>query len=91
MIKKTFLIKFFAQWLVNILKFEKQSCDQDIIDEKNLLQSVANSESLTNLKIIIAKCDKKLLQSVSGITESGRIYYKVRQLLQSVKGGYYKL
>ena len=55
------------------------------------LQSVTNSESLTNLKIIITKCDKKLLQSVTRITESGRIYYKVWQLLQSVKGGYYKV
>ena len=34
---------------------------------------------------------QKLLQSVTGITESGRIYYKVRQLLQSVKGGYCKV
>ena len=44
---------------------------------KNLSQSVANIESLTNLKIIIKKCDKKLLQTVTGITELGRIYYKV--------------
>ena len=51
--------------------------------EKNLLQSVANKENFTNFKAVITKCDKRLLQSVAGvtsdteyITKCGR-YYKV--------------
>ena len=32
----------------------------------------------------IIKCDRLLLQSASGITKYDRLYYKVRQLLQSV-------
>ena len=32
----------------------------------------------------ITKCDKLLLQSASGITKCDRLYYKVRQVLQSV-------
>ena len=32
----------------------------------------------------ITKCDRLLLQSASGITKCGRLYYKVRQVLQSV-------
>ena len=32
----------------------------------------------------ITKCDRLLLQSVSGITKCNRLYYKVRQVLQSV-------
>ena len=31
----------------------------------------------------ITKCDRLLLQSVSGITKCDRLYYKVRQVLQS--------
>ena len=31
----------------------------------------------------ITKCDKLLLQSASGITKCDRLYYKVRQVLQS--------
>ena len=31
----------------------------------------------------ITKCNRLLLQSASGITKCDRIYYKVRQLLQS--------
>ena len=32
----------------------------------------------------ITKCDRLLLQSASGITKCDRLYYKVRQVLQSV-------
>ena len=32
----------------------------------------------------IIKCDRLLLQSASGTAKSNRIYYKVRQVLQSV-------
>ena len=32
----------------------------------------------------ITKCDRLLLQSVSGITKCDRLYYKERQVLQSV-------
>ena len=32
----------------------------------------------------MTKCDRLLLQSPSGITKSDRLYYKVRQVLQSV-------
>ena len=32
----------------------------------------------------ITKCDRLLLQSVSGITKCDRLYYKVRQVLQNV-------
>ena len=32
----------------------------------------------------ITKCDRLLSQSVSGITKCDRLYYKVRQVLQSV-------
>ena len=32
----------------------------------------------------ITKCDRLLLQSVLGITKYDRLYYKVRQVLQSV-------
>ena len=32
----------------------------------------------------ITKCDRLLLQSASGITKCDRVYYKVRQVLQSV-------
>ena len=32
----------------------------------------------------ITKCDRLLLQSVSGITKCARLYYKVRQVSQSV-------
>ena len=32
----------------------------------------------------ITKCDRLLLQSTSGITKCDRLYYKVRQVLQSV-------
>ena len=32
----------------------------------------------------ITKCDRLLLQSGSGITKCDKLYYKVRQLLQSV-------
>ena len=31
----------------------------------------------------ITKCDRLLLQNASGITKCNRIYYKVRQVLQS--------
>ena len=51
---------------------------------KTLLQIVANRESFTNFKLIITKCDKALLQSVTGITKWDRIYYKVWEVLQSV-------
>ena len=37
-----------------------------------------------NLKIIIAKCDKKLLQSVTDLKKWGRIYYKVLLVLQGM-------
>ena len=33
----------------------------------------------------IAKCDRLLLQSASGITKCDRLYYKARQVLQSVR------
>ena len=33
----------------------------------------------------ITKCDRLLLQSASGITKCDRLYYKVRQVLQSVR------
>ena len=36
---------------------------------KTLLQSVANRENFTNFKILIIKCDKKLLRIVAGITK----------------------
>ena len=32
----------------------------------------------------ITKCDRLLLQSASGITKCDKVYYKVRQVLQSV-------
>ena len=32
----------------------------------------------------MTKCDRLLLQGASGITKCDRLYYKVRQLLQSV-------
>ena len=32
----------------------------------------------------ITKCDKLLLHYASGITKNDRLYYKVRQVLQSV-------
>ena len=51
---------------------------------KNLLQIVTNREILTNFKIIITKCDKNLLQSVTGITRWDRVYYEVWQVWQSV-------
>ena len=31
----------------------------------------------------ITKCDRLLIQSASGITKCGRLYYKVHQVLQS--------
>ena len=45
---------------------------------KNLLQSMTKSESLTNLKIVITKCERRLLQSVTGITKRAN-YDKVRR------------
>ena len=33
---------------------------------------------------LITKCDRRLLQSASGIAKCDRLYYKVRQVLQSV-------
>ena len=57
---------------------------------KNLLQIVTNREILTNFKIIITKCDKNLLQSVTGITRWDRVYYEVWQVWQSVAKCFYK-
>ena len=45
---------------------------------------MTNRESLINFKITITKCDKRLLQSVTGITKWEKIYYRVLQELQSV-------
>ena len=47
-------------------------------------------EKITQLyfKIVIAKCDKELLQCVTGIIRWDRIYYKVWQLLKCVIKGY---
>ena len=45
---------------------------------KNLLQSMTKSESLTNLKIVITKRERRLLQSVTGITKRAN-YDKVRR------------
>ena len=42
--------------------------------DRLLLQSVSG----------ITKCDRLLLQSGSGITKCDKLYYKVRQVLQSV-------
>ena len=36
-------------------------------------------------------CDKKLFQSVAGITKGDRIYCEVWQVLQSVTRDYYKV
>ena len=47
---------------------------------KSLLQSVTKRESSTNFKTIVIKCDKKLLQSVTGITKCDK------RLLRSVTG-----
>ena len=41
--------------------------------------------SFTNFKTVITTCDKKILQSVAGITMCDRSYYNVWQLLRSVK------
>ena len=35
----------------------------------NLLHSLTNGECFPNFKLIITKCDKKLLQSVTGVTK----------------------
>ena len=53
---------------------------------KKLLQSV--TESSTHLKVIVTKCDKKLLQSMTVITSWDRIYGKVWQVFQSVTRDY---
>ena len=45
---------------------------------KNLLKSMTKSESLTNLKIVITKSERRLLQSVTGITKRAN-YGKVRR------------
>ena len=47
-------------------------------------------EKITQLyfKIVIAKCDKELLQCVTGIIRWDRIYYKVWQLLKCAIKGY---
>ena len=45
---------------------------------KNLLQNMTKSESLTNLKIVITKSERRLLQSVTGITKRAN-YDKVRR------------
>ena len=43
-----------------------------------------NRESFTNFLTIITTNDKKLLQSVTGITKWDSLYYKVWQVLKSV-------
>ena len=59
------------------------------IFEKKILQSVTNEECFTNFKIIIAKYDKKLLQSVTGIT---KLEKKLLKILTGItkRDSYYK-
>ena len=47
----------------------KLHIDFHALFEKKLLQNVANREIFTNLKIIITRCDERLLQSVTGTTK----------------------
>ena len=56
--------------------------------DRLLLQSVSGITKCDRLLLQsasgITKCDRLLLQSGSGITKCDKLYYKVRQLLQSV-------
>ena len=52
---------------------------------------MTNRERFTNFKIIVTKWAKKLLQSATGITNQGKIYLKLWQVLQSVTRDYYKV
>ena len=45
---------------------------------------MTNRKSFTNFKTFITKNDKKLVRDVTDITKGHRIYYKLRQLLQSL-------
>ena len=72
--EKSMKIKTLFKHFVLYLKIRK---------EKQLLQSV--TKKFLHKKIqFFTKCDKKLLQSMSVITKCDKVYYKKRQVLQSV-------
>ena len=57
---------------------------------KKILQSVINKESFTNFKTIITKCDKNLLQSVTGVTKWGKKLFQSMKCIMK-RGSYYKV
>ena len=57
---------------------------------KKILQNVTNRESFTNFKTIITKCDKNLLQSVTGVTKwDKKLFQSMRCIMK--RGSYYKV
>ena len=81
--KKIWLLSNFFAITVFITKSDKTSHAVFAPFWKYLLQSVTERERFANFKMIITKCDKKLLQSVTGITKWNKIDYKVWQVIQS--------
>ena len=55
------------------------------------MRQLLQNETENSYQKFIAKYNRSLLQSASGITKCDRLYCKVRQVLQSVTGCYYKV